>query len=201
MDDPPSSWLILISVCKVCTQTSETPTCPLLNRFEEGVELLGNSPLLHPSLGKKSDCLHFWWLSRPLGWVFPVEMDSSEAGKSNQNYCEKHSSGVFWLCSCRTLCISNCSLPVRQEPAREGARSLVLSRRVPGGLPRNREIRRVSKQAAGAEASACLKPVKMFSAECFHSDTSKVIEQKKNANKIFITSVLDPTLQSSQMDS
>lgn len=89
-------------------------------------------------------------------------------------------SGVFWLHSHRTLCISNCSLPVRQEPAREGARSLVLSRRVPGGLPRNGEIRKVSKQAAGAEASACLKPVKMFSAECFHSDTSKVFGQKKN---------------------
>lgn len=132
---------------------------------------------VHP-WGKRAACLHCWWLSRSLGSVGPEEMDSPEAGKPKHNICEKHSSRFFWLTSHRTLYISNHSKPVNQEPAREqgkGAKSLVLSRRVPGGLPRNREIREVSKQADRGSGNCLSETFKMFSAECFHSDTSTVL--------------------------
>lgn len=115
-----------------------------------GTELLGNPTLLHSSESSSLENIGSLsplpMVSRSLGSVFPEEMDSPEAGKPNQTICEKYSSGFFWL-----LCISNCSEPVSQEPAQErgkGARSLVLSRRVPGGLPRNREIRKVSERVA-----------------------------------------------------
>lgn len=119
-----------------------------------GTELLGNPTLLHSSesssLRKIGNLPSLLLASRSPGSVFPEEMGNPEAGKPNQNICKKYS-GFFWLPSHRTLRISNCSKLVSQEPAREqgkGARSLVLSRRVPGGLPRNREIREVSEQTA-----------------------------------------------------
>lgn len=56
----------------------------------------------------------------------------------------------------------------------------MLSRRVPGELPRNREIREVREKLPGAEESACLKIVKIFSTACFHSKIINSFGTEKN---------------------
>ena len=141
--------------------------------------------------------------SRLLRLVFPQEMDSPDAGKPDQNIYEKHLSGFFWLPSHRTLCISNCSKPVSQEPAREqdeGARILVVSRRAPGGLPGNREFREVSEKAARGWGKCLSETCQNVFCRMFSFWQINSFGTEKNSNKFFIASVLDPSLHFSQLD-
>lgn len=135
---------------KIPTWTGWTPPCMSVNEFEEGgpnelatsMELLGNLN----SLTRKSVCP--WGTRKPGGFLghfilkrWTAQRLLSQARTSVENIL------LFGLPSYRTFWISNCRQLVSQEPAKEQgkrASSPVLSRRVPGGLPRNRKIGKVS---------------------------------------------------------